>query len=78
MASGNTDLELQEQMIGRAYVYVEMARTQHLLYIRLTAKAGSDAEQRKPNTQRTYTLVVDYGQNMEIPSFKSSQPGGTT
>ena len=64
-------------MIGRAYLHVEMARAQRLLYNRLTAKARSDAEQRKPHNQRTYTLVVDYGQNMEIPSFKSSQPGVT-
>ena len=75
--SGDKDLESREQMIGRAYLHVEMACAQRLLYNRLTAKARSDAEQKKPHTQRTYTLVVDYGQNMEIPSFKSSQPGVT-
>jgi hypothetical protein len=31
----------------------------------------------KPHNERTYTFVVDYGQNMELPVFNSEQPGCT-
>ena len=31
----------------------------------------------KPHLQRTYTLVVDYGQNMELPLFNEQQAGAT-
>ncbi len=31
----------------------------------------------KGHSERTYTFVVDYGQNMELPVFNKEQPGCT-
>ncbi len=31
----------------------------------------------KIHSERTYTFVVDYGQNMELPVFNSQQAGAT-
>ena len=39
------------------------------------AEAVRDATVEHP--ERTYTFVVDYGQNMEIPVFNDKQPGPT-
>ena len=41
------------------------------------AKARAHAQQRLPHHLRSYTFVVDYGQNMELPVFNHNQPGCT-
>jgi hypothetical protein len=40
------ELEAREQMIGRAYMHVEMARVQRLMYVEAINKARHDAIQR--------------------------------
>ncbi len=36
-----------------------------------------DATAKKDHSEKVYTFVVDYGQNMELPSYNSEQPGCT-
>ena len=54
-----------------------MARAQRLLYTDLISKARQDASSNLSHSDRSYTFVVDYGQNMEIPTFQDQQPGVT-
>ena len=62
-------------MIARAYCYVEMARAQQLLHSDLILRALNDVNNKLNHSERSYTFVVDYGQNMEIPVFINQQPG---
>jgi hypothetical protein len=43
------------------------------------ARAVQDATAKKDHSEKVYTFVVDYGQNMELPSYSynSEQPGCT-
>ena len=59
----------------RAAVHVKSARVQRLLYRACVAKAIRHAKANKPHKDRSYTLVCDYGQNMELPVFNKEQPG---
>jgi hypothetical protein len=52
-----------------------MARSQRKLYQDKVEKAVKSVD--KPHSERTYTFVVDYGQNMELPVFNKEQPGCT-
>ena len=55
--------------------HIRMARAQQTLY-----RAKIDAARMsvdRPHSERTYTFVVDYGQNMELPVFNKEQPGCT-
>jgi hypothetical protein len=36
-----------------------------------------DATSKKDPLEKVYTFVVDYGQNMELSSYNSEQPGCT-
>ena len=56
-------------MIGRAFQHVEMARVQRILYTTLVDNAREDSRNGVPHSERRYTFVVDYGQNMEIPGM---------
>jgi hypothetical protein len=71
------ELEKREQMIGRAYMHVEMARAQRVKYVNCVNKARRDAFDKVEHSKRTYTFVVDYGQNMECPCLNSWQPGAS-
>ena len=53
------------------------AGMQTLMDQKLVADAVSDAEERKDHTERRYTFVVDYGQNMELPVYNDEQPSCT-
>ena len=55
--------------------HIKMARSQRKLYQDKVDKAVKSVE--KPHSERTYTFVVDYGQNMELPVFNKEQPGCT-
>ena len=55
--------------------HIEMARAQRRLYQEKAAEAKRTAT--KPHASRTYTFVVDDGQNMELPKFGQEQPGVT-
>eukprot|EP00956_Cyclotella_meneghiniana_P014584 scaffold21901_cov59-Cyclotella_meneghiniana.AAC.1 len=65
----------REEMIERAHRHVKMAKAQRLLYVTLVHKARQHVKLRLPFTSRSYTFVVDYGQNMELPVFNYEQPG---
>jgi hypothetical protein len=64
-------------MIIRANEHVQMARAQRILYVNLVLKAREHSKQNIEHIQRSYTFVVDFGQNMELPSFNGEQPGST-
>jgi hypothetical protein len=52
-----------------------MARAQRQL---VNEKIKLAREQcNNPHSERTYTFIVDYGQNMELPFFGACQPGDT-
>ena len=69
--------EAREEMLVRAAIHVKSARVQRLLYRYYVAKAREHAQQKLPHHLRSYTFVVDYGQNMELPVFNDNQPGCT-
>ena len=39
--------------------------------------AVQDAAANKDHSESVYTFVVDYGENMELPSYNAEQPGCT-
>ena len=67
--------ESREKMLLRAAKHVKMARVQRIMYQFYVAKAINHARTNIQHSQRTYTFVVDYGQNMELPLYNSEQPG---
>ena len=62
-------------MLIRAAVHVNAARVQRLLYRFYVNKAIKDATVNVAHSDRCYTFVVDYGQNMELPVYHDQQPG---
>ena len=75
--SGDLRTEIWEQMLLCAALHVKMARTQRILYQHFVAKAIKHAWEDVPHSEQTYTFVVDYGQNMELPVYNKEQPGCT-
>jgi hypothetical protein len=67
--------EEKERMLLEAAEHIKMARTQRKLYQEKVAKAKRTAT--NPHDSRTYTFVIDYGQNMDLPKFGQEQPGMT-
>ena len=67
--------ESREKMMLRMGTHVQMARVQRELYRHYVNKAINDAEIGALHSERSYTFVVDYGQNMELPVFNHEQPG---
>ncbi len=76
-AASNEAQEERELMLMQAAKHVEMARAQRALYQAKVADAVADAKEGKEHTERRYTFVVNYGQNMELPSYEDEQPGIT-
>ena len=65
-----------ELMLLHAAKHIKQARSQRALYQKLVRKSINDAKDvLLQHKDKTYTFVVDYGQNMELPSFKNEQPG---
>ena len=64
-------------MLLEAAIHIKMARAQRALYRAKVAQAVQDATAKKDHSEKVYTFVVDYGQNMELPSYNSEQPGTT-
>jgi hypothetical protein len=65
----------REREIVKAVKHVKMARAQRLLVndkTRLARETRSEAHEN-----RVHTFIVDYGQNMALPWFGTSQPGDT-
>ena len=69
--------ERNEFMILRAAWHVKSARAQRSLYQLKTVIAQESTLACLPHKDAVETYVVDYGQNMEMPAFNSSQPGET-
>jgi hypothetical protein len=67
--------EEREQMMLEVVEHILMARAQRMLYRDKIDAARMSVN--KPHSERTYTFVVDYGQNMELPIFNKEQPGCT-
>jgi hypothetical protein len=67
----------REKMIDDAVKHVKMARAQRLLVNEKAAKAKEDCLAKTIHSERTHTFIVDYGQNMTLPWFGTSQPGDT-
>ena len=67
--------EEREQMMLDAADHICMARVQRTLYRDKVDAARMSVN--KPHSESTYTFVVDYGQNMELPVFNKEQPGCT-
>ncbi len=78
-AASNEVQEERELMLMQAAKHIEMARAQRALYQAKVADAVADATAGKDHnhTERRYTFVVDYGQNMELPVYNDEQPGIT-
>jgi len=56
--------------------HIKMARAQRALYQEklVTAVKDAEAEGGVLHSERRYTFVVDYGQNMELPVYNKEQP----
>ena len=67
--------EQREKMMLEAAEHIRMARAQRTLYRAKVDEAVKTVD--RPHSERTYTFVVDYGQNMELPIFNKEQPGCT-
>jgi hypothetical protein len=79
--AANTEDEEKEQMFLRGARHVKALRVQRKLLDTKVSKALSDTihniqgEQCIPHSECTRTLIVDYGQNMEMPWLGKAQPG---
>ena len=76
-AASNEAQEETELMLMQAAKHVEMARAQRAFYQAKVADAKADATAGRDHSERRYTFVVDYGQNMELPVYNNEQPGIT-
>ena len=66
---------LMERMLLQEALHMRMAETQRKLYRRYVRVAEEHTLTNRPHSTRTYVLVVDFGQDMELPCFNSKQPG---
>jgi hypothetical protein len=69
--------EERELMLVEAAEHIKMVRAQRALYQAKVELAVQDATVNKDHMDRVYTFVVDFGQNMELPSYRGEQPGRT-
>ena len=65
---------LMERMLLQASLHVRMAAVQRELYVYHIRLAEEHALTNKPHGERTYVIVVDFGQEMNVPAFNSEQP----
>jgi hypothetical protein len=56
-------------MLVEAAEHIKMARAQRALYQAKLELAVQDATANKDHMERVNTFVVDFGQNMELPSY---------
>jgi hypothetical protein len=67
-----------EEEIMKAGEHVKMARAQFSLVKEKIEQAKADRRNKvQQHSDRTYTLIIDYRQNMALPYFGESQPGDT-
>ena len=60
-------------MLKRAVEHVGMVAVQHELYIKHADNVVNNVNKSHP--EWLYCFVVDYGHNMQLPTFKGEQPG---
>ena len=75
--ASTTVQEEREILLLECADHIKMARAQRLLYQLKIELAIKDARLGTIHIKRTYTFVVDFGQNMELPVFNTQQPGCT-
>ena len=61
--------ETREQMMLQMGEHMKMAQVQRALHQQYVAKSVLDCVEDMPHSERAYTFVVDYGQNMELPVY---------
>ncbi len=61
----------------RAALHIKRADTQREGYKLAEQQCKTDKLNNLPHSETTYCFVVDFGQNMECPSFNEEQPGMT-
>lgn len=66
-----------ERRILEASTHVRRARVQRALANQKIETAKLHKQQNVHHSERTYTFIADYCQNMSLPFFGSSQPGET-
>ncbi len=64
-------------MIVHASQDISNAQVQFLYYKVLVCKARLDCKNNISHSDPSYTFVVNYGQNMEVPFFGKTPQGGT-
>ena len=75
--ASTTVAEERELLLLECALHVKMARAQRALYQTKIELAMRDAKAEIVHSKRTYTFVVDFGQNMELPVYNKQQPGCT-
>lgn len=71
------DTNTMEQSILEAAEHVKKARSMRSLVNKKIDKARADRQDGLAHSERTYTIIADYCQNMELPHFGKEQPGAT-
>ena len=64
-------------MLLEAAEHIKMARAQRALYQAKVELAVFHATHKTKHYDCVYTFVVDFEQNMELPSYPKEQPGCT-
>jgi hypothetical protein len=67
----------EEKLIQAAAAHVEQAQCMREAVQARTAKAAEDLQNSVPHSQRSYAIVADYAQNLDLPHFGEEQPGET-
>ena len=75
--ASTTVQEEHEILLLECALHISMARAQRGLSQVKIELAMRDARLGTVHSKRTYTFVVDFGQNMELPVFHTQQPGCT-
>ena len=75
--ASTTVQEEREILLLECALHIKMARAQRSLYQVKIELAISDARLGTVHCKRTYTFVVDFGQNMDMPVYNKQQPGCT-
>jgi hypothetical protein len=69
--------EAREILLLESAKHIKMARVQRALYQEKVSAAVNHANGGVDHGLRTYTFIVNYGQNMELTIYNSTQPGCT-
>ncbi|KAG7361881.1 hypothetical protein IV203_025547 [Nitzschia inconspicua] len=71
------EVEKMERKLLEAAMHVRKARAMRALVNQKIALARKDRKEEVPHSERVYTLIADFCQNMELPHFGAVQPGET-